>query len=78
MSRNKFPDDPDNRIQNLYYDININTIFNRKKLQNIKNKFCKYQNYLNKKYFKHIQPLLLQTYTTPIVRIWLYARFCIL
>jgi len=60
MSRNKFPDDPVNRIQKLYYDININTIFNRTKLQNIKNKFCKYQNYLNKKYFEHIQPLLFE------------------
>jgi hypothetical protein len=58
--RNKFPDDPVNRIQKLYYDININTIFNRTKLRNIKKKFWKYQNYLNNKYFKHIQPLLLE------------------
>ena len=42
MSRNRFPHDPVNRIQNLYYDVNINTIFNRTKLQNIKNKFWKY------------------------------------
>ena len=37
-----FPDDQDNRIQKLYYDVNINTIFNRTKLRNLKNKFCKY------------------------------------
>jgi hypothetical protein len=50
MSRNKFPYDQDNRIQKLYYDINIHTICNRTKLQNIKNKFCKYENYLYKDY----------------------------
>ena len=58
--RNKFPDDPVNRIQKLYYDININTIFNRNKLQNVKNKFRKYHNYLNNKYFSYVQPLLLE------------------
>jgi len=58
--RNTFPHDHDKRIQKLYYDVNINTIFNRTKLQNIKNKFIKYQNYLNNKYFSHIQPLLLE------------------
>ena len=60
MSRNKFPHDPVNRIQNLYYDININTICNRTKLQNIKNKFWKYEKYLNKKYFNDVQPKLLE------------------
>ena len=49
MSRNKFPDqDQDNRILTLYYAVNIHTIFNRTKLQNIKNKFWKYVNYLIK------------------------------
>jgi hypothetical protein len=47
-TRNQFPVDPDNRIQKLYYDININTIFNRTKLQNVKNKFWKYLKYLIK------------------------------
>ena len=40
--------DQDNRILTLYYDVNINTIFNRTKLQNIKNKFIKYVNDLIK------------------------------
>jgi hypothetical protein len=57
-SRNKFPHDQDNRIQKLYYDVNINTIFNRTKLQNVKNKFVKYENYISKKY-TDIQPKLL-------------------
>ena len=48
--RNKFPHDQDNRIQKLYYDVNIHIIFNRTKLQNVKNKFWKYLTYLNKKY----------------------------
>ena len=46
--RNKFPHDQDNRIRKLYYDVNINTIFNRTKLQNVKNKFWKYLHYLEK------------------------------
>ena len=60
MILNKFPYDQDNRIQKLYYDININTICNRTKLQNIKNKFYKYENYLNKKYYNGIQLKLLE------------------
>ena len=60
MSRNKFPHDPVNRIQNLYYDVNIYTIFNKTKLQNIKNKFGKYIDYLHKKYYNDIQPKLLE------------------
>jgi len=58
--RNKFPDDPVNRIQKLYYDVNIHTIFNRTKLQNIKNKFWKYMKYVNNKYYTDIQPKLLE------------------
>lgn len=58
--RNKFPDDPVNRIQKLYYDVNIHTIFNRTKLQNIKNKFWKYMMYVNNKYYTDIQPKLLE------------------
>uniref|UniRef100_A0A6C0LVS9 RING-type domain-containing protein n=1 Tax=viral metagenome TaxID=1070528 RepID=A0A6C0LVS9_9ZZZZ len=50
QKRMVFPDDQDNRIQKLYYDIKIHTIFNRTKLQNIKNKFYKYENYICKKY----------------------------
>ena len=60
MSRNQFPHDQDNRIQKLYYDININTIFNRTKLQNIKKKLGKYIDYLNNKYYTDIQPRLLE------------------
>lgn len=60
MNRIQFPNDKDNRIQKLYYDININTIFNRTKLQNHKNKFLKYDNYINKEYFNNIQPKLLE------------------
>ena len=59
MSINKFPkqdQDQDNRILTLYYDVNINTIFNRTKLQNIKNKFIKYVNYLIKYEKNNIQP----------------------
>jgi len=60
LKRNRFPDDPVNRIQKLYYDVNIHTIFNRTKLQNVKNKFGKYIDYLNKKYYNDIQPKLLE------------------
>ena len=41
--RKQFPHDQENRIQKLYYDVNIHTIFNRTKLQNVKNKFWKYE-----------------------------------
>ena len=58
--RNLFPHDYDNRIQKLYYDIDINTIFNRTKLQNIKNKFIKYVNYLIQYEKKFIQPEVLR------------------
>ena len=60
MIRNEFLHDKDNRIQKLYYDVNIHTIFNRTKLQNVKNKFGKYIDYLNKKYYNDIQPKLLE------------------
>jgi hypothetical protein len=52
--------DHDNRILTLYYDVNINTIFNRTKLQNIKNKFWKYVNYLIKYEKNNIQPNILR------------------
>ena len=54
-----FPQDKDNRIQKLYYDIKIH-IFNRTKLQNIKKKFVKYIDYLDNKYYTDIQPKLLE------------------
>jgi hypothetical protein len=60
MSRNQFPHDNDNRIQKLYYDVAINTIFNRTKLQNVKNKFWKYLHYLEKYEQNNIQPKLLE------------------
>jgi hypothetical protein len=60
MSRNKFPHDENNRIQKLFYDVNINTIFNRTKLQNVKNKFWKYLHYLEKYEQNILQPLLLE------------------
>jgi hypothetical protein len=60
LKRNQFPHDPVNRIQNLYYDVNIHTIFNRTKLQNVKNKFVKYVNYLTKYEKNVIQPSLLE------------------
>ena len=56
-----FPNENDtDRIQKLYYDVNINTIFNRTKLQNLKNKFCKYVNYITKYNNNDIQPKLLE------------------
>jgi len=60
QERNKFPDDPVNRIQKLYYDVNINTIFNKTKLRNLKKKFWKYMKYVNDKYYDDIQPRLLE------------------
>jgi len=60
LKRNQFPHDQDNRIQKLYYDIKIHSIFNRTKLQNIKNKFWKYMKYVNNKYYTDIQPKLLE------------------
>ena len=47
-----FPNENDtDRIQKLYYDVNIHIIFNRTKLQNVKNIYVKYVKYLNKIYF---------------------------
>ena len=60
QKRMVFPDDQDNRIQKLYYDVNIHTIFNRTKLQNVKNKFWKYITYLHKNYNTNIHPKLLE------------------
>jgi len=60
MIRNQFLHDQSNRIQKLYYDININTIFNRSKLQNVKKKFYKYVNYLINYEKINIQPKLLE------------------
>ena len=60
LKRNQFPHDQDNRIQKLYYDIKIHSMFNTTKLQNIKNKFWKYMKYVNKKYYTDIQPKLLE------------------
>jgi len=36
LTQNKFPHDNDNRIQKLYNDVNINTIFSKNKIQNTK------------------------------------------
>jgi DNA repair exonuclease SbcCD ATPase subunit len=58
-----FPHDQDKRIQKLYYDVNIHTIFNKTKLQNLKNKFCKYVNYITKYKNNVIQPALLELET---------------
>jgi len=58
--RNEFSHDQDNRIQKLYHDVNIYTIFNKSKLQNLKNKFVKYVNYLTKYEKNVIQPALLE------------------
>ena len=55
-----FPDDQDNRIQKLYYDADIETNFNKTKLRNLKNKFCRYENYITKKHIRVIQPKLLE------------------
>jgi len=60
LKRNNFPQDENNRIQNLYYDVNIYTIFNRTKLQNIKNKFWKYLHYLENYEQNNIQPKLIE------------------
>ena len=59
QKRMVFPDDQDNRIQKLYYDIKIHTIFNRTKLQNIKNKFYKYKKFVLTKFYE-IQPKLVE------------------
>lgn len=59
QKRMVFPYDEGNRIQKLYYDIDINTIFSRTKLQNYKKKFYKYDNYISKKY-TDIQAKLLE------------------
>ena len=58
--RYKFPDDQDNRIQKLYYDADIKTNFNKTNLRNLKNKFCRYENYITKKHIIVIQPKLLE------------------
>ena len=55
-----FPDDQDNRIQKLYYDADIETNFNKTNLRNLKNKFCRYENYITKKHIRVIQPKLLE------------------
>ena len=60
QKRNKFSHDHDNRIQKLYHDVNIHTIYNKTRLKNIKNKFCKYVNYLTKFEKNFIEPALLE------------------
>ena len=60
QERNEFSHDQDNRIQKLYHDVNINTIFNKSKLRNLKNKFVKYVNYITKYEKNVIQPALLE------------------
>jgi hypothetical protein len=55
-----FLHDQDNRIRKLYYDVNIHIIFNRTKLQNVKNKFYRYVNYITKYKKNVIQPALLE------------------
>ena len=60
MIKYQFPHDENNRIQNLYYDVNIHTIFNKSKLRNLKNKFIKYVNYLINYEKNVIQPKLLE------------------
>ena len=55
-----FPDDQDNRIQKLYYDADIETNFNKTNLRNLKNKICRYENYITKKHITVIQPKLLE------------------
>ena len=60
QERWSFTHDENNRIQKLYYDVNINTTFNKTKLQNVKNKFIKYVNYLTKYKKTVIQPALLE------------------
>ena len=60
QERWSFHHDENNRIQKLYYDVNINTTFNKTKLQNVKNKFIKYVNYLTKYKKTVIQPALLE------------------
>jgi len=58
--RKLFLHDKDNRVQNLYYDIEIKTIFIRTKLQNVKKKFWKYAKFLAKVYIEIIQPRMLE------------------
>jgi len=60
QKRMVFPDDQDNSIRKLYYDVNIHIIFNRTKLQNVKNKFYRYVNYITKYKKNVIQPALLE------------------
>ena len=60
QERWSFTHDENNRIQKLYYDVNINTTFNKTKLQNVKNNFIKYVNYLTKYKKTVIQPALLE------------------
>ena len=60
QERNQYPDDNGNRIQKMYNNVNINTIFNRTKIQNIKHKFWKYVNYLIKYEQNIIQPTILR------------------
>ena len=64
QNRKQFPDDKDNRIQNLYYDVNITTIFNKNKLQKTKIKFIKYENYLMKYEKDNLQPNILKLQQT--------------
>ena len=47
-------------FKNCINDVNINTIFNRTKLQNLKNKFIKYRKYLIKYEKNIIQPEVLR------------------
>ena len=76
QDRPRFPHDQDNRILYLYYDVNIHTIFNRTKLRNLKNKFCKYVNYVTKDRKNNIMPqiLELQQLQDDAYEKWLHAK----
>ena len=60
LYRKHFPHDKHDRIQRLYYDVAIYTIFNKWKLQNIKKKFIKYGIYLINYEKNIVQPEVLR------------------
>lgn len=57
-SRITFLHDKDKRMQNLYYDIDIRSTYNKTKLRNVKRKYWKYAKFLSDIYIERVQRLV--------------------
>ena len=78
QERNEFSHDQDNRIQKLYHDVNINTICNKAKGRNLKNKFVKYVNDITKyedAYNVYVPSLMLYNICECLLQLVFYLKY---